>query len=432
MEKIYLSKWFEKRDPRFIWRRLLSLLTRYGLFSGKVAGSLYACLDVLREFDCEPTFFVPAVILERYPKVILKLKDAGCEIDVHGFRHIDLSQIPVEQASEMLERAVQTFEHYGIKSTGFRCPYLGCNDDLLKAIPAGLFNYSSNMAISWDDTSPLYESERNDFSNSLRKIYLPISSQDTICIPWKHFDLVEIPVCIPEDLDLHDGYNKGAEEIAQFWCQLQNKIHARGELFTLLFHSETAFLVAQPLKILFQEIQGLRSSLWIATLGEISDWWLEKAKFEVKLENAGGGLHISFTASPRATILIRGLDLDGDQQAWDEKYRRLTSKELQLSAGSRPFIGLSPATPEPIASFLQNQGYILDRSELADQCATYIDQTILSSLATEVQLVNYIEASDRPLVKFGRWPDGARSALNVSMDLDALSLLDYASRLWGK
>ncbi len=292
MDKLYLSKWFEKRDPRFIWRRLISLLTRYSLFPGKIAKSIDACLAVLTEFKCQPTIFVPAVILERYPEIILKLRDAGCEIAIHGYRHIDLSQIPSEQACEMLEHAIQTFESYGIISRGFRCPYLGCNENLLKAIPSSLFHYSSNIAINWNDTSALHKS--SDFSNSLRKIYTPKPSQDHICIPWKHFGFVEIPVCYPEDLDLHDGYNMNAEEIAQFWCQLLHKIHTRGELFTLLFHSELAFRCAQPLKILFQEIQQLQPSVWIATLSEISDWWAEKADFEIQINDGNDNLHIKF------------------------------------------------------------------------------------------------------------------------------------------
>lgn len=286
------------------------------------------------------------------------------------------------------------------------------------------------MAISWDDISPLCK--RSEFSNTLRQIYLAKSSQEAICIPWKHFNFIEIPVCIPDDLDLHDGYSKGVEEIAQYWCQLLHKIHERGELFTLLFHSELAFICAQPLKILFQEIQHLQPSVWIAKLSEITDWWIEKDNFRVKIENGADKLHITFNCSPHATILTRGLGINGNQQAWNERYYRVYSTDLELASRLRPFIGLSPTTSKRIISFLLNQGYIIDTSELANQCATYIDQTILSRLNSELQLVNYIEASNAPLIRFGRWPDGFKSALNVSGDLDAITLFDYATRLWGK
>jgi hypothetical protein len=47
----------------------------------------------------------------------------------------------------------------------------------------------------------------------------------------------------------------------------------------------------------------------------------------------------------------------------------------------------------------------------------------------EVQLIEVIESSPSPLVRYGRWPYGSKSALCISGDLDALTLFDYASRL---
>jgi hypothetical protein len=60
----------------------------------------------------------------------------------------------------------------------------------------------------------------------------------------------------------------------------------------------------------------------------------------------------------------------------------------------------------------------------------YLDGEILAKLPNNVELINYIETSPAPLVRYWRWPDGAKSALSVTGDLDALSLLDYVSRLF--
>jgi len=46
-----------------------------------------------------------------------------------------------------------------------------------------------------------------------------------------------------------------------------------------------------------------------------------------------------------------------------------------------------------------------------------------------LELIETIEASPGPLVRYWRWPDGAKSALAVTGDMDALTLLDYAARL---
>jgi len=101
-----------------------------------------------------------------------------------------------------------------------------------------------------------------------------------------------------------------------------------------------------------------------------------------------------------------------------------------VPAEPRPFIGLPADVPQHIVSFLQEQGYILDTSELAARCGMYIDAATLAKLTSAVSLIDHIEASPGPLVRYWRWPNGAKSAMCISGDLDALTLLDYASRLF--
>jgi hypothetical protein len=63
------------------------------------------------------------------------------------------------------------------------------------------------------------------------------------------------------------------------------------------------------------------------------------------------------------------------------------------------------------------------------RCGMYIDGGTLGRLTNQVELLDYIEESGSPLVRYCQWPDSAKSALCVSGDLDALTILDYASRL---
>jgi hypothetical protein len=93
-------------------------------------------------------------------------------------------------------------------------------------------------------------------------------------------------------------------------------------------------------------------------------------------------------------------------------------------------VGIAANAPERTVSFLRDQGYILDASETARSCGIFLDNDTLSKLTNEVELVNYIEISPTPLVRFWRWPNGAKSALCITGDLDALTLFDYASRIF--
>jgi hypothetical protein len=142
------------------------------------------------------------------------------------------------------------------------------------------------------------------------------------------------------------------------------------------------------------------------------------------------GLHLDFICSPRATILLKGIDVNGCSDAWDGSYQRLLSRTLEVPASPRPFIGVSNKTPQKVISFLMEQGYILDITEQAPDCSIYLDEVILASMNNEIQLIDYIEGCAGPLVRYWRWPDGAKSALSITGDLDAFSLLDYLSRLY--
>jgi hypothetical protein len=179
-----------------------------------------------------------------------------------------------------------------------------------------------------------------------------------------------------------------------------------------------------------REAARLQPPVWVARLRDISSWWREKSSFAVAISHTPAGLHISFTCSERATILTRSLGPWAPEIAWDGAYHQLRSQVLTVPAEPRPFVGLPANAPERVVSFLREQGYILDIGETAACCGTYLDAATLAGLTSDVELVKTIEASSSPLVRYWRWPGGAKSAMCVTGDLDALTLLDYADRLF--
>ena len=102
-----------------------------------------------------------------------------------------------------------------------------------------------------------------------------------------------------------------------------------------------------------------------------------------------------------------------------------------MPANPRAFVGLPASAPEPAASFLREQDYIGDTTDAAVRCAIYLGASTLDGL-NQVQLVDHIEVSPGPLARYRRRPDGAKSALCITGDLDALTLLDYAGRLFNR
>jgi hypothetical protein len=180
---------------------------------------------------------------------------------------------------------------------------------------------------------------------------------------------------------------------------------------------------------LLRKAHQFRPPVWIARLCDVSEWWREKSSFKVESLETSTGLRLSFICSPRATILVRGLGPYESGQMWNGEYYWLQSRTVDVPTDPAPFVGLPASSPWQVISFLQEQGYIIDTSDAARRCAIYLDPVMLGKM-TQVQLVDFIEASPGPLIRYWRWPDGAKCALCITGDLDALTLLDYGSRLF--
>jgi hypothetical protein len=115
---------------------------------------------------------------------------------------------------------------------------------------------------------------------------------------------------------------------------------------------------------------------------------------------------------------------------WARGYRRCQASELVLKTHPRPFIGVPVSAPQELTSFLKQQGYIVEVGDRPQDYTIYVDQTGFVP-ADKRALLDRIETSDKPLVKLGRWPDGAGSALAITGDIDALTIWDYGQRYLG-
>jgi peptidoglycan/xylan/chitin deacetylase (PgdA/CDA1 family) len=455
-----MRRWVSQRGPAFIGKRMGALLSRYGIRSRRAEARIEALMAVFARHGCAPTFPTPGRVVQSHSRFIRRLQDAGAEIAVHSYDHVDLKGYPPEEARDQLLKGARTFERYGIENHGFRCPYLSCTPALLDMLPNGLFGYSSNDAVSWDllptenaaQGESDYQGSRGPTSQNghtgtppqaangsdsriwttLKKFYDPQPSSSVTAMPRMRNGLVEIPVSVPDDLQLYDGLKVGTDGLAAAWINMLDQIYRRGELFTLIFHPELAERCLKPFDALLAEAGLRKPGVWVAPLRAMRDWWCEKLDFTANLSATPDCWQITFVCTERATILARDLPVESltDSAEWYGRYRRLGQRALGVPGSTIPFVGLPADAPARVVTFLQEQGYLLKIGDQADRCAIYLDAGTLGRLKTEVALLEHIESSPGPLVRYWRWPDGARSALSITGDLDALTLMDYASRLW--
>jgi len=172
---------------------------------------------------------------------------------------------------------------------------------LLDAIPKGLFEYSSNMTISWDSDPGMRSQNKNKILEILQKLYVSKPSADFISVPLERHNTLEIPISLPDDMTLIDGLNYGPDETGWAWTQVLENTHRRGELFNLIFHPELADQCEQAFREVIRQAKQKHPSVWIARLCDISEWWREKTGFRMEISPLPTGLRLSFHCSQRAT-----------------------------------------------------------------------------------------------------------------------------------
>jgi hypothetical protein len=101
------------KGPFALLKRARSLAQRYGLTPVKMDQALYLFAQILRRFDCGASFPITAIVLKRNSDVIAKYLDWNIEFAVHGYTHIDYSQLASEEQLIHLRRARETFADVG-------------------------------------------------------------------------------------------------------------------------------------------------------------------------------------------------------------------------------------------------------------------------------------------------------------------------------
>jgi glycosyltransferase involved in cell wall biosynthesis/peptidoglycan/xylan/chitin deacetylase (PgdA/CDA1 family) len=425
-----LARWLELRSSPYIANRIISLVKRYGLTSRKAKQRVLDCVELMAKYDCCPTFPTPGRVVKRDPEFFQTIQAMGAELNIHGYDHIDFLSLSREEANKQFVRAIEAFDTAGIRAQGFRCPYLSYSEALIDALPDRM-KYSSNEAIVWD-VLPDTNGPSTAVFGTLQEFYRAKPCTEAVSTPKITGTIVELPIGIPDDLQMFDGLKMDKEAIAQAWSTILRHTHRAGELFALLFHPELIDECKDAFEAVLRNARTLRPAVWVTQLRDVSEWWREKSEFTVEVSKVCSGQRLRLNCSERATIVIRDLTTSAATQSWEGRYQVFQGHELLITAKQRPFIGLSEASPAKIVSFLREQGFIVETGAGASECTMYLDDSVLTNCRNDRQVLDYIENSPEPLIRYWPWPNGAKSALCMTGDLDALGLIDYASRLYTK
>jgi peptidoglycan/xylan/chitin deacetylase (PgdA/CDA1 family) len=421
-------------------RRLWTVFTRFGFSEARTRKALYAIVDPLRAYNSAPTFFIPAVVLRRHPKLIVEIASHGAEIGIHGYVHNDYRTLSVGEQYKQTEQAISVFQNVPITHQGFRNPYLGWTEESLHVFARLGFTYESNEAVIHDviDPDQLSPLLRSGYEKSLA-LFQAIPCSIYALRPHFEGTLLRIPTSIPDDEMLFDRLRIDAEEVERTWVKVMRRVYDSGGIYTLNLHPERGAICERALAILLAYASTRALPVWITRLRDVAQWWKERSQFKLEISCvAPNRWRVEATCTSHATLLARHLTVEDQPTApWFGADVSIESHACMVNSAKCPCIALSPETPQHVADFLQEQGYpaVYCPGEGANLYAIYLDlpaglgTTREEQLQQRSKLVQQIEALAAPLLHFGCWPAGSRAALAISSDIDSVTVQDFFLRI---
>ncbi|MBL8055048.1 MAG: polysaccharide deacetylase family protein [Anaerolineales bacterium] len=407
-------------------RRGVSLVSRYGLTAARLDGELRRLADLTEQYGCRATLPITTVVLRRHAALIRAYAARGVEFAMHGYQHVDHSQLDEAAQTAQLGAARRVFEQAGLPLRGFRAPYLRNNAATLAVLRGLGLTYDASPAHAWE----VLDGPETPAYRHVKEFFHARSAERYPVVPHVADGLVRLPYSLPDDESLVERLAlTGAAPMRRLWLAILQRAYALGELFVIGLHPERTTLCFEALRAVLGEARGLQPAVWIARLDEIADWWRARAAAVVTLTAAGEGAYRVTASGPAGlTVLTRAVELQTEAAEWADGWRRAAGLSFELRAARRPCLGAAPQTAPALLDFLRQQGYVVEVAAERERYGLYLDRPSFSAEAQRPLLAE-IEAAAVPLVRLGRWPAGARSALAVTGDIDALTVWDYGLRL---
>ncbi|PLR87741.1 polysaccharide deacetylase family protein [Bacillus sp. V33-4] len=103
-------------------------------------------LNMYKKYNLKQTFFIPAWVIERYPKTVELILNDGHEIAHHGYLHEHPNELSAEEELYWLHRGIDVIEKFtGKRPRGWRAPMYNFSKHSLEFLAKEGFLYDSTL-----------------------------------------------------------------------------------------------------------------------------------------------------------------------------------------------------------------------------------------------------------------------------------------------
>lgn len=443
---ITLSRSIRSKGSGPFVRRVRLITERFGWTPAPLAQGMALYAGVLREQQAPATWTVTANAARRHPETLAPYRDSPVELGIHGWRHTDhqCSNLITQHAE--VRRALAELGQLGLRPAGWRSPYLRSGTGTLEEVGAVGLRWEASAALEFPcpRKTALGPAGADTWERAIG-FYGADSWETRLALPWIAGGVVRFPTSLPDDEMLIDRLNLPTADLTAIWLDMFDRTHADGEILVMQLHPERARDFAAPLAALLARARAAQPAVWIASLGELSDWWLSRAAARLTVERAADGWSVAVegpagvqpeTLSPVLSALADPIGVGAASAGPGGAVRAGAAgtppgRALRVEGEAWPGVGVGGAAGEATVARLRALGLAAEESQPGRTYAATLDDTSDAAFVALARRVGRSEGLAGPLVRLAHWPKGYRSAVAITGDLCAITLYDFARRVAG-
>lgn len=245
---------------------------------------------MMKAIDYRATFYVLTSVGRRFPEVVTRLAQ-DFEVAYHADVHDSFKGQPAklqEQRLQIMRTEMSTVLAETKDITGFRAPHEGYDattEQLLQKF--GIRHHTADPGRTDARLPSVAKQDGVEPEDAL--IVLPRTLRDDINLAAQNLTVEQTTKALIEDFDL--AVDNGA-------------------LGLLSVHSQNFYpegILAKAMPGLIERIKQRRGQIWLASAGQVADWWRERERFKLSSKATSQRLEFNLTVTGKTPLNNAGL-----------------------------------------------------------------------------------------------------------------------------
>jgi peptidoglycan/xylan/chitin deacetylase (PgdA/CDA1 family) len=284
-------QWLERKPliTRAVWPEAKKAAQSISMDTEEGFTNSLAFADLLKEKKLPATFFVLTSVAKQFPEVLTKLA-ANFELGLHGDIHTGFKGQSVKAQSHRLvtmRRDIKQVLPQYQTILGFRPPFEEYDTATEEALMQNAFLYEVVDPARSEARLPVFA--KTNIATQTDLVVLPRTQRDDVNLLGK--ESAESP--------------QEPKKIQQMLTQDLDMVLNNGALGVLSVHSQN-FGLQSPFKSafppFFDTLNSRQDVLWVATAGEIAQWWSDRSRVTLTTIPRGPNVELEVTVSGKQPV----------------------------------------------------------------------------------------------------------------------------------